>query len=212
MKPFSHRTRCEEYVADSGRGTGRQKVVCILLTRPEDVLSKEDNFVLSQLRSAGVATSIGLYFYRFKNTANPFIKIGECTRREGIEVRFQRGWHGTEKYSDTYLRKKTTNGYIDSELLLEIRKISITNPAYFVFYEHHTVNSHPKIDEVYAYRMHKRLFRKGTASPERMNSNPLLARRLVWHKGAFSEVVRGQLPDGTVYPTISGANPSFHLT
>jgi hypothetical protein len=200
MNPLSHRTISQEYVADSGRGTGREKVVCILLTKPEDVLSKNDNFVLSQLRSAGVATSIGLYLYRFKNTANPFIKIGECTRSDGIEVRFQRGWHGTEKYSDTYLRKKNKNGYIDSELLLEIRKISATNPAYFVFYEHRTISSHPKIDEVYAYRMHKRLFRKGTASPERMNGNPMLARHLVWHKGTFAEVVRGKLPDGTAYP------------
>lgn len=201
MKPLPHRTSFQKYVADSGRGTGREKVVCILLTTPEDVLSKDSNFVLSQLKAAGVSNSIGLYFYRFKNTADPFIKIGECTRREGIEVRFKRGWHGTEAYSDTYLRKKTGDGYLDSELLLEIRKISPANPAYFVFYEHQTVNSHPKIDEVYAYRMHKRLFQKGTASPERMNSNPLLARYLVWHKSAFSEVVRGQMPDGTAYPT-----------
>jgi hypothetical protein len=201
MKPLSHRTSCQEYVADSGRGTGREKVVCILLTKPEDVLSKNDNFVLSQLRTTGVAASIGLYFYRFKNTVNPFTKIGECTRREGIEVRFQRGWHYAETCSDTYHKKKTKTGYVDSELLLEIRKISTTNPAYFVFYEHQTVNSHPKIDEVYAYRMHKRLFQKGTASPERINGNPLLARHLVWHKGAFSEVVRGQLPDGTAYPS-----------
>lgn len=200
MKPLSHRTSCQKYVADSRRGTGLEKVVCILLTSPDDVLSKDSNFILSQLNAAGVAKSIGLYFYRFKNTANPFIKIGECTRREGIEVRFRRGWHGTETYSDTYQRKKTKDAYVDSELLIEIRKISADNPAYFVFYEHQTVNSHPKIDELYAYRMHKRLFKKGTASPERMNGNPLLARFLVWHKSAFAEVVRGKLPDGTAYP------------
>ena len=64
------------------------------------------------------------------------------------------------------------------------------------------MNSHPKIDEVFAYRMHKRLFKTGTASPERMNSNPLLARRMVWHKRAFAEVVRCILPDGTAYPQL----------
>ena len=206
MKLLSPRTVYCEYFAKSGRGTGHEKVVCILLNQPEDVLSKDDNFVLSQLRAAGVATAIGLYFYRFREVVNPFIKIGECTRREGIHVRFKRGWHGTETYADTYLRKKVKQQYVDSELLLEIRKISAANPAYFIFYEHQSVNSHPKIDEVYAYRMHKRLFGRGTASPERMNGNPLLARNLVWHKTAFSEVVRGQLPDGTAYPVYPANN------
>ncbi|MCR3952675.1 hypothetical protein [Aeromonas hydrophila] len=189
------------YSADSDRGSSNEKVVRILLTSPEDVLRKEKNLVLECLQNAGVASSLGLYFYRFKNQANPLIKIGECTRKDGIAVRFERGWHGTEKYSDTYLKKKTNNGteYVDSELFIEINKISEANPAYFVFYEHCTLNSHPKIDEIFAYRMHKRLFKKGTASPERMNSNPLLARRLVWHKKAFSEVVRAVFPDGTPY-------------
>jgi hypothetical protein len=187
------------YSADSGRGSGNEKVVCVLLTTPEHVLKKEDNFVLKCLRNAGVASSLGLYFYRFRNHANPFIKIGECTRQDGIAIRFQRGWHGTEKYSDTYLKKASDGTYIDSELFQEINKISEENPAYFVFYEHCTLNSHPKIDEVFAYRMHKRLFKRGTASPERINGNPLLARRLVWHKKAFSEVVRAVFPDGTSY-------------
>ncbi|MBK5396354.1 hypothetical protein JFU47_06420 [Pseudomonas sp. TH39(2020)] len=200
MKELSHQTIFQEYVTDSGRGTGREKVVCILLTTPEEILSKTNNFVITQLSAADVSNSIGLYFYRFKNVTDHFIKIGECTRQDGIKVRFQRGWHRTERYSDTYLSKKKKNGYVDSEFLNEIRKISPSNPAYFVFYEHQTTGSHPKIDEVYAYRMHKRLFKRGTASPERMNGNPLLARSLVWHKGAFSEVVRGQLPDGTAYP------------
>lgn len=201
MSSVLHRVACQEYVADSGRGTGKERVACLLLTSPADILSKESNFVLEHLHSVGVAAGIGLYFYRFKNEANPFIKIGECTRREGICVRFQRGWHSTEKYADNYLRKKKKGVYVDSEFSLEIQKISSANPAYFVFYEHQTVNSHPKIDEVFAYRMHRRLFGKDTASPERINGNPLLARRLVWHKSAFSEVVRCQLPDGTPYPT-----------
>jgi hypothetical protein len=54
---------------------------------------------------------------------------------------------------------------------------------------------------MYAYRLHKRLFGRGTASPERMNSNPLLARSLIWHRSAFHEAVRGVLPDGSSYPS-----------
>ncbi len=191
----------QKYTADSGRGSGTEKVVCILLTSPNDILDKQQNIVLSGLRAAGVASSIGLYFYRFKNRANPFIKIGECTSQGGIGRRFTRGWHGTERYADTYRWKKLKNSkeYIDSELSVQINTISKMNPAYFVFYEHCTLNSHPKIDELFAYRMHKRLFKCGTLSPERINGNPLLARCLVWHKKAFSEVVRGRFPDSTKY-------------
>jgi len=201
MKPQSSRSAFCEYHADSGRGSGNERAICILLTQPDDVLAKNDNFVLDQLSACGLDSAIGLYFYRFRNTINPFIKIGECTRKDGISVRFQRGWHGTEKYADTYLCKKTKSGYVDSELLKQIRSISSLNPAYFIFYEHQTLNSHPKIDEMYAYRLHKRLFGRGTASPERMNSNPLLARSLIWHRSAFQEAVRGVLPDGSSYPS-----------
>ncbi|MCA0185942.1 MAG: hypothetical protein LCH90_08075 [Proteobacteria bacterium] len=198
------RVAYQEYRAASDRGTCRERVICMLLTSPDDILNKNDNFVLRHLRVAEIAGAIGLYFYRFAEHG-PFIKIGECTRTEGIAVRFQRGWHSTEKYSDNYARKKKDGNYVDSEFAMEIKKISETNPAYFVFYEHETMHSHPKIDEVYAYRMHKRFFGAGTLSPERMNSNPLLARRLVWHKSAFSEVLRCQLPDGTHYPQLNDA-------
>lgn len=197
----------QEYQAASGRGTGKERVVCVLLTSPDDVLAIPNNHVLNCLKFAAVDGSIGLYFYRFKNEARPFIKIGECTRQDGISVRFQRGWHGTEKYSDTYLKRKGKDGlYIDSEFVRHIQRISLENPAYFIFYEHATLHSHPKIDEVFSYRMHKRFFKCGTSSPERINGNPLLARRLVWHKKAFSEVARCRFPDGTNYP---GAIPTL---
>ena len=189
------------YDADCRRGSGDERVVCVLLTEPADVLSKANNVVLTALTAAGVSSAVGLYFYRFKSHVRPFIKIGECTRQDGIHVRFRRGWHGTARYSDTYLMKRGKDkAYIDSEFALQIQKNSPENPAYFVFYEHSKLYSHPKIDEMFAYRMHQRLFKQGTASPERMNGNPLLARRLVWHKKAFSEVVRCKFPDGTFYP------------
>jgi hypothetical protein len=189
----------KKYKADSNRGSGEEKVVCILLTTPDDILKKDNNLIIQCVKSAGVSSSIGLYFYRFKNSANPFIKIGECTGQGGISKRFKRGWHGTPKYADTYLKKTVNKQDVDSEFFIEIMKISKENPAYFVFYEHDTLNSHPKIDEIFAYRKHKRLFKCGTTSPERINGNPLLARRLVWHKKSFSEVVRATFPDGTPY-------------
>ncbi|WP_146149666.1 hypothetical protein [Photobacterium ganghwense] len=190
---------CKTYTANSGRGDGEQKVISCLLTSPDDVLEPVNNHVLESLRSEGLSRSIGVYFYRFKNEAYPFIKIGECTRKDGIEVRFKRGWHGTYSYSDSYLGKKVNGDIVDSDFLSQIKKISPENPAYFVFYEHLTSQSHPKIDEVYAYRMHKRLFKCGTLSPERMNGNPLLARKLLWHKPSFSEVCRCEFPDGSTY-------------
>jgi len=88
------------------------------------LLGKENNYVLSVLKKEGLSSSIGLYFYRFKNTDIPFIKIGECTRKEGVEVRFKRGWHGTETYSDTYRRKKVKDEYVDSDFLNQINNIS----------------------------------------------------------------------------------------
>jgi len=201
MNSVPLRMAFQEYKAASGRGTGKERVVCVLLTSPDDVLSVPNNYVLNCLKSAGVDTSIGVYFYRFKKELTPFIKIGECTSEGGISRRFKRGWHGRATYSDTYRKKKKNGAYVDSEFLLQIQLISLENPAYFVFYEHATARSHPKIDEIHSYRMHKRFFGRGTVSPERMNGNPWLARRLVWHWKAFGEVARGCFPNGAAYPT-----------
>jgi hypothetical protein len=191
--------QCKTYVADSGRGNGSQKVISFMLTSPEDILKVTNNVILEALQKEGLSTAIGTYFYRFKNNDLPFIKIGECTRKEGISVRFKRGWHGTRGYSDSYLGKIKYNIETDSKFLLEINKISQENPGYFVFYEHSLSQSHPKIDEIYTYRTHKRLYKKDTLSPERMNGNAMLARKLIWHKSAFSEVFRCKFPDGNNY-------------
>ncbi|TYL48553.1 hypothetical protein [Marinomonas sp. IMCC 4694] len=191
--------QCKKYVADSRRGDGSQKVISFLLTSPEDILDITDNFILNALDKENLSSAIGTYFYRFKNDSSPFIKIGECTRKEGISVRFKRGWHGTKKYSDSYLGKIKGNKETDSRFFMEINKISSENPAYFVFYEHCLSQSYPKIDEIYAYRTHRRLYKKVTLSPERMNGNAMLARKLIWHKSAFSEVFRCKFPDGSEY-------------
>jgi hypothetical protein len=199
-KLFMQYSIYKKYAADSGRGTGNEKVVYILLTSPNDILQKDNNFVLDCLEFSGVSSSIGLYFYLFQKEKR-FIKIGECTSKEGISKRFSRGWHGTERYADTYHSKKVkdkVNGdtFIESDFCKEIKKISVNNPAYFIFYEHQTMQSYPKIDEMFAYRMHKRLFKCDTTNTERINTNTLLARRLIWHKKSFSEVTRRIFPDG----------------
>jgi hypothetical protein len=95
---------------------------------------------------------------------------------------------------------------VDSEFLSQIEKISLEDPAYFVFYEHHTLYAHPKIDELFAYTQHKRLFRRGTLSPEKMNGNALLARKLIWHRKAFSEVARLKFPGGAAYPSATNSS------
>lgn len=192
--------KIKTYQADSGRGTGKEKVFCALVTSPNEILEKKNNLILDALAQSKLSTAIGLYFYRFSQPNSRFIKIGECTRTDGISIRFKRGWHGTEKYADTYLKRKNGAEYIDSKFFLEISKASQENPIYFIFYEHCTLNSHPKIDEIYAFQKHQRLFKGDTLSPERINGNGLLARNLVWHKKAFYEVARGVFPDGSCYP------------
>jgi hypothetical protein len=196
MKNYEART----YSADAGRGTGQEKVISVLLTSPGDILAKEDGSVVNALLESGMAKRIGLYFYRFANDKLPFMKIGECTRSDGVLVRFRRGWHGTETYTDSYRRRRRGDGFVDSEFLVQIQRISPSNPAYFIFYEHRTLHCHPKIDELYAYAQHLRLYRTGTLSPEKMNGNTLLGRKLLWHRAAFSEVARKRFPDGTAYP------------
>lgn len=190
----------ETYFAGSDGCNRRAKVICVRLEQPNDLLDSTNNAVLAELDKAGLSSSIGLYFYRFRS-AGPFIKIGECTSRSGISQRFTRGWHGTPKYSDSYLGKKVSSNAVQSDFLKQIKTISVSNPAYFVFYEHLAQYSHPKIDEMYAYVMHKKYFQGcGTLSPERMNVNTLLGRKLVWYRRAFREVVSMQLPSGRRYP------------
>ena len=198
-KIFMQKHICRSYIAESGRGTGNEKVISILLESPEDILNKPENLVLNALEEENLSSSIGLYFYRFKSNKIPFIKIGECTGKEGIAKRFKRGWHGTKTYSDTYLAKKEKGQYVDSVFLTEVRNISKDNPAYFIFYEHLTEESHPKIDEVHAYIKHKTHFNEGTINKERINGNEKLGKNLVWHDSAFVEVLELKFPDNCAY-------------
>jgi hypothetical protein len=191
--------RTASYCADSGRGSRKEKVLCLLLTSPTDILDKKDNIVLSALDRAGLKTSIGIYFYRFAADNKPFLKIGECTGPSGITQRFRNGWHagGTTTRTDTY---KKESKRLSPSFYGEIKKISPKNPVYFVFYELHERRSHPKIDEIYAHVSHDQYFQNKTICPERMNGRIGLGEDLVWHKSAFREVASRKFPDGSNYP------------
>lgn len=195
-------TRC--YKPSSKRGTGKEKVLCVLLTEPEHILDPDENPVMAALEKEGLSTSIGLYFYRFKNPPNPsrFIKIGECTGPGGIASRFKRGWYGTKTYTDSYIWKKRGEDYIESDFVQAIKEVSKENPAYFVFYEHHTPDSHPKIDEAFAFVAHDHTFKQNTINNEKVNGNAaIIGRNIVWHTSAFDEVLGCIFPDGADYPS-----------
>jgi hypothetical protein len=139
-----------------------------------------------------MAKAIGLYFYRFEDLglAAAFSKIGEVSRKEGIQERKKRGWLGTNTYGDTYLDKKIHE---------DILTASPSKALYFVFYEFSTPDSLPKIDELLAFEKHKNHFGKNPRNRESSNSNSSLGRNLVWHQSAFDEVLNLEFPDGTSY-------------
>jgi len=190
----------EIYTADSGRGQGTEKVVVILLSRPEDLLATQKNLVLRGLDEAGVSNSVGLYFYRFADSQLPFMKIGECGRSEGVALRFKRGWHYSTTCADTYRGARKKDGAENpSQFLTTVKTISEETPAYFVFYEMRATHSFPKIDEMHAYRNHINHFGRGTTNVERINTHETLGVELIFHKRAFSEVLEKKLPSGLAY-------------
>lgn len=69
---------CEPYKADSGRGTGLERVFCVRLSTPSDLLMPgPSNRVLFELHQAGIDKALGVYSYRFTSAGSPFLKIGE---------------------------------------------------------------------------------------------------------------------------------------
>jgi hypothetical protein len=174
-----------------------------MLTHPDDLLDPDENPVLRVLEKEGLSSSIGLYFYLFKNQVGqrPFIKIGECTSTRGIEGRFVKGWHGYQSGTDSYVWTKRQGEYVKKAFGQQITQINEENPAYFVFYEHQLYNSHPKIDEGLALTAHLEHFSQKTLSPEKINGNARnIGRNLVWHRTAFNEVLNQEFPDGVGYP------------
>ncbi|MCG8291720.1 hypothetical protein [Pseudomonas entomophila] len=191
----------ETYEADSGRGTGQERAFCLCLRSPEDLLIPgQTSRVLTELRQAGLSQALGVYFYRFTADGIPFLKIGECSRTEGISLRIARGWHYTTTCSDTYRgsRKKDAPER-GSAFLSAVETISTENPAYFVFYQLRATHSFPKVDEMHAFKLHQRYFKRGTVNPDRMNTHRTLGSQLVFHRRAFREVLSKKLPSGTPY-------------
>lgn len=191
----------ETYEADSGRGTGLERVFCICLRSPSDLLTAApSNRVLTELSQAGVDQALGVYFYRFSAQCTQFMKIGECSRNEGINMRIARGWHYSTTCSDTYRgsRKKDAPER-GSAFLSAVETISQENPAYFVFYQLRATHSFPKVDEMHAFKLHQRYFKRGTVNPDRMNTHRTLGSQLVFHRQAFREVLLKKLPSGIDY-------------
>lgn len=184
---------CHTYKPDCLRTEKDYKVFVYLITDPNEVLGKDENSIIGALGNHKLKHSIGVYFYRFKNLEDGcgFSKIGEVSGVSGIVNRFERGWHGTDKYGDSYLKKK---------LYEDVCQISPDNPMYFIFYEFDLLNSFPKIDETYAFYEHRKKLKCSTTNKERINSNYQLGLNLIWHKKAFHEVLDLKFPDGKHYP------------
>ena len=189
----------EKYRPSSAKNLASPRVICCALNNPQDLLQsgKKNNPVLKALHKGEMNNCAGLYFYKFRDASKPFIKIGETTRPGGIAGRFTGGWH--RNGTDSYLSKIENKKKVDSEFFKAILLISPDNPAYFVFYEHPLVCSHTKADEMYSMVAHNRYFKKGTINSERINGNRLLGRKLVFHKSAFSEVLKEKFPSGHNY-------------
>lgn len=191
----------ETYEADSGRGTGLERVFCICLRSPSDLLTPApSNRVLAALRQARLDRALGVYFYRFSAKDTPFLKIGECSRNEGIGTRIARGWHYSTTCSDTYRGSRRKDApERGSAFLSAVETISQENPAYFVFYQLRPTYSFPKVDEMHAYKLHQRYFKRGTVNPDRINTHRTLGSQLVFHRRAFREVLLKELPSGNSY-------------
>lgn len=182
----------EKYETEKHGETLSTSVMVAEITSPSHVLDNRNNPILSALSHYGLSDKIGIYFYRHKaiQANSGFIKIGEVSRTKGVQERFKRGWHGTEKYSDTYLGKKIHH---------DISTASSENPVFFIFYEQVAEFCFPKIDELSAFASHHDEYGVSTRNSERMNKNHALGRKLIWREPTFSEVRDLKFPSGTPY-------------
>ena len=190
-RPHTHTTH-ESY-------RGQCRVFCYLLTNIAQLTTKK--FVLDKLEMNNFDHSVGVYFYRFADDKQPFIKIGECSSRS-IATRFDKGWCGNG--TDSYIHRQSTKPKKTDEqkykpMYRQLGKISDKNPAYFVFYEMVTEEATPKVDEFIAIEHHIRKYGRSTISP---HSPPRYrtGANLVWHDPAFDEVLKKQFPSGNTYP------------
>lgn len=186
----------EQYKELDGCG---YKVLAVKLISPDQVLGSAKDSMHASLAAEGLSSSVGIYFYRFRDMPKPeaFTKIGEVSRREGVIVRKQRGWLATPKYGDSYL-KPSTSGKLKT-IYSDVKLISMSNPMYFVFYEFDVLRAFPKIDEIAAFSKHRSHFGRGTRNKEQPNTFEQLGSALVWHSSAFDEVLAMKMPSGVPY-------------
>ena len=179
---------------------GRCRVFCYRITDITQLTSHTRGSVLDVLDRKDFADSVGLYFYRFADDDQPFVKVGECSSRP-ITERFRKGWFG--RGTDSYIHRQTRNPVTDEDrykpMYRELLKVSHDNPAYFVFYEMVTEEATPKVDEFIAIEHHVRHFNRSTISPHSVPRYRTGA-HLVWHDSAFDEVLKKQFPSGNPYP------------
>jgi hypothetical protein len=174
-------------------------VLVVKITSPQQVLSEGPDSIYWALESEGLAQSVGIYFYRYAKMPAPhaFTKIGEVSREDGVIVRKQRGWLAPPSYGDSYLKPSSTG--VQKVIHSDILRASVTNPMYFTYYEFDVEASFPKIDEIVAFQKHVAHFGRSTRNREAANTFSRLGRKLVWHEGAFNEVLELRLPSGITY-------------
>jgi hypothetical protein len=175
------------------------RVLVVRITSPLQVLGCGPGSIHEALRTEGLDTSVGLYFYRFQNLPTPqaFSKIGEVSREEGVIVRKQRGWLAPSTYGDSYL--KSSRSGIRKVIHSDVLNVTEKNPMYFTFYEFDVEASFPKIDEILAFKKHLDYFGRSTRNKESVNTFSRLGRKLVWYEKSFSEVLNMSLPSGLTY-------------
>lgn len=185
----------EEYQTTAG-GDSKYKVLVVKINSPDQVLTDTEGSIHQCLRDVGIESSIGLYFYRFKNLKNRcFTKIGEVSNRKGIIERKKRGWLAPTSYSDTYKKGKGKGKMVFEDILA----VSSSDPIYFIYYQFDIPKSFPKIDEIRAFHEHNKHFKKGTRNVEPANKFHELGSELVWYPSAFEEVLNLRFPSGTLY-------------
>lgn len=186
----------EQYKELNGRS---YRVLVVRINSPDQVLQGGEGSIHAALMSEGLASAVGLYFYRFRDLPEPkaFSKIGEVSRREGVIMRKERGWLKASTYGDSYL-KPNKKGVLKA-IYADIQAVTAANPMYFTFYEFDPFSSFPKIDEIAAFAKHQRRFGRTTRNKEQANTFDELGRNLIWYSDAFDEVFDMKLPSGLSY-------------
>lgn len=183
------------------------RVLVQRITSPDQVLTSGEGSLHVALHASGLSATVGIYFYRFAqldDAAPAFTKIGAASRSEGVGMRKTRGWLYATSASDSYRRKNSAG--VEKGIYADVQMVSHQRPMYFVYYEFDEEAAFPEIDEIEAFRKHYDYFGWSTNNQERVNTHPRLGRKIVWHSGAFEDVLALKLPSGKPYLCIAADN------